>query len=379
MKIKKLPIQRTHDRPKPANDGEFNFFCCIDTIFLFFSKGIKFIGPAFAITVAIFILISTYCYFFTILPFWFNHSNSVVLCFCFTLIGLSILFQLLFNYILSVLVKPGTLEDISKSVKYKSIDPLNVNNKYITFKSVLNNKINVMNMKNTKHNVDKIPTMTIDNTNCIPRIVPNIYKDESDSKILVNKKNLPECKYCRTFKAVRAHHCSVCNQCVFKMDRHCPWINNCIGQNNQRYFLLFLVYVQFGTMFIILLSTPIWWTLKISKKSLYFYVSLLNCICFIIASFFSYWQWKLVISGRTTIEHWTIENNEKPMGNMIITDFSFNNWRDNLFIVFGTHSILKAIFIPSMKMLPYSGLEWTKIAYPSFELSDVIYHYKKEN
>ena len=133
-----------------------------------------------------------------------------------------------------------------------------------------------MNMKNTKHNVDKIPTMTIDNTNCIPRIVPNIYKDESDSKILVNKKNLPECKYCRTFKAVRAHHCSVCNQCVFKMDHHCPWINNCIGQNNQRYFLLFLVYVQFGTMFIILLSTPIWWTLKISKKSLYFYVSLLN-------------------------------------------------------------------------------------------------------
>ena len=112
---------------------------------------------------------------------------------------------------------------------------------------------------------------------------------------------------------------------------------------------------------------------------MYFYVSLLNCIGFIIASFFSYWQWKLIILGRTTIEHWTIENNEKPMGNIIITDFSFNNWRDNLFIVFGTHSILKALFIPNMKMLPYSGLEWTKIAYPSFELSDVIYNYKKES
>ena len=378
MKIKKLPIQRTHDRPKPANSDKFNIFCCIDTIFLFFSKGIKFIGPAFAFTVAIFILISTYCYFLNILPFWFYYSNNIFLCFCFTFIGLSILFQLLFNYILSVLVKPGTLEDISKSVKYKTIDPLNVNNKYICFKKVLNNKVNIINMEMSKQNCYKKSNITIDNTNCIPRFVPNNNKDDYD-KILINKKNLPECKYCRTLKAVRAHHCSVCNQCVFKMDHHCPWINNCIGQNNQRYFILFLVYVQFGTIFIILLSAPIWWTVTISKKSLYFYVSLLNCIGFIIASFFSYWQWKLIILGRTTIEHWTIENNEKPMGNIIITDFSFNNWRDNLFIVFGTHSILKALFIPNMKMLPYSGLEWTKIAYPSFELSDVIYNYKKES
>ncbi|KAK2953148.1 putative Heterogeneous nuclear ribonucleoprotein L [Blattamonas nauphoetae] len=54
---------------------------------------------------------------------------------------------------------------------------------------------------------------------------------------------VPLCFTCRTPRPLRSKHCSICGCCVSRFDHHCGWLNNCVGQKNYHYFLLFVVTV----------------------------------------------------------------------------------------------------------------------------------------
>jgi len=59
------------------------------------------------------------------------------------------------------------------------------------------------------------------------------------------------CKWCAKYKPDRCHHCRVCQTCILKMDHHCPWIYNCVGFKNHKYFFLLLVYSAAACHFIV--------------------------------------------------------------------------------------------------------------------------------
>lgn len=65
-----------------------------------------------------------------------------------------------------------------------------------------------------------------------------------------------KCHGCMVYKPDRVHHCQVCGQCVLRMDHHCPWIANCVGFRNYKFFLLVLVYAVLSMAFLLASLLP---------------------------------------------------------------------------------------------------------------------------
>jgi len=47
-------------------------------------------------------------------------------------------------------------------------------------------------------------------------------------------------------KPPRSHYCQVSRRQVLRMDHFCPWVGNCVGFFNYRYFFLFLTWLSIG-------------------------------------------------------------------------------------------------------------------------------------
>lgn len=64
------------------------------------------------------------------------------------------------------------------------------------------------------------------------------------------------------------HHCGKCNHCVYKMDHHCPWTDNCVGYLTLKPFILFLFYVSLVCFFTTGICYKQAWDLRMQHVSI---------------------------------------------------------------------------------------------------------------
>ena len=68
-----------------------------------------------------------------------------------------------------------------------------------------------------------------------------IYKFKKKYYVLQGRLfKLKVCSTCFITRPLGSTHCKKCNACIEKIDHHCPWVGNCIGINNYRYFYYYL-------------------------------------------------------------------------------------------------------------------------------------------
>ncbi|KAG0048473.1 hypothetical protein BGZ83_006589 [Gryganskiella cystojenkinii] len=111
-------------------------------------------------------------------------------------------------------------------------------------------------------------------------------------------------------KPERTHHCSVCKKCVLKYDHHCPWIHNCVGHFNHRFFVMFLTYLPAACLYFVLMGVgpfmlaanlednwPYW-----LDRSLVAFAEVLAVAIGIAVGGMGCWHWYLTLTAQTTLE-----------------------------------------------------------------------------
>lgn len=145
------------------------------------------------------------------------------------------------------------------------------------------------------------------------------------------------CKKCRKPKPIMAHHCHVCNKCVTRMDHHCPWMANCIGHYNYRYFFNFLWWLWLGCLYSAIMATPPFPNqhhLKKDERTGLIFSFILSVAILLALTCLMVWHFYLVATAQTTIEFYNNRRDkmaENKKGRVWVNKFHLgmvNNWQE---------------------------------------------------
>lgn len=112
-------------------------------------------------------------------------------------------------------------------------------------------------------------------------------------------------------KPERTHHCRACKTCTLKFDHHCPWLNQCVGLGNERYFVLFMGWLSFGCGIVVyagwrvMVRSLSWrekWEYEWTPRVLVMLLFVLAVVMGLALAVMTGWQMILVARGETSVE-----------------------------------------------------------------------------
>jgi len=190
----------------------------------------------------------------------------------------------------------------------------------------------------------------------------------NDLEMQENKKF---CRKCNSIKPPRAHHCIICRKCVLKMDHHCPWMLNCVGFHNHKYFILFLLYLCIGCFYVTFMGIgPMFLReQKISQLNIFVMMTFVfSCTFAVVLSCFTGWQLFLVISGQTQFEFYGNQSKKHKMkrkGETFVHEFDLGPLKNfQLFFGTGRQWWTFTWMLPSLKTSPGDGINFPTISSP---------------
>jgi len=173
------------------------------------------------------------------------------------------------------------------------------------------------------------------------------------------------CAHCGMDKPPRAHHSGALNKCVKRMDHYCIWVNNVIGYENHKYFILFLVYTVIGISHFLCAAM---YTLFVesltnfeSANPLYlilvFVFSVFTLPMVILVTIFLAWNIYLLFTNQTSIEYhnnsgimeslssWRRSKRGKQLAIKTTYEHAYDtNWYENICSIMGSSPLIW--FIP---------------------------------